>query len=621
MEVLIAGDHGAAATATEAGDAPRVVAVPVTGGCYVAGLNAMLNTARGAVIAFLAPSQRFTPGALRAALTQLAEEADTGMLLSPPFDRLLATGDGERLPPRALDDLLVIDGDGTLGPFAALFAPLRNTLSGIVVRRSVLDAVGHCDEALHAFAAPDLWRRLAQACRVCASRLPLLESKTAAPQGGDISAVTKDPIATLGAFTYYAERLAQDCTSLSASTRGASLRRLGEQAAVELLRDPDHRPWGEILARKARQQFEPKVSIVIPVYNGADYLAAAIDSALGQTYHNLEVVVINDGSTDDGASERIARSYGDRIRYFSQPNGGVASALNRGIDVMSGDYFSWLSHDDLYVPEKLEIQIAAVTWAPDPSRVVLYSDFDIFTTDPSAAEPAPPVEQVPPRDFRYHITVANTLHGCTLLVPRNAFTEHGRFDTALRTTQDYDLWFRIAEGFAFVHQPRVLVHARSHPDQGSMAMSDLVERECNALLGGFVERLSAAEVRRNGDESVADGYLRLADNLDIRGFKAASAHALERWSEHQRSADHEDHEARCMALALQLARARRDRERLARECETVIQQLTQQCADQEAAAAAALALREELDSIYGSRSWAFFKRLEPVWAWIPPWRR
>jgi glycosyltransferase involved in cell wall biosynthesis len=509
----------------------------------------------------------------------------------------------------------------------------------------VLDAVGHCDEALGAFAAADLWRRLAQACRVCVGRVPLLESTAAAPQVGGINAVTKDPIATLGAFTYYAERVAQDCADLPGTTRGACLRRLGEQAAAELLRDPDHRPWGEILARQARQQFEPKVSVVIPVYNGADYLAAAIDSALGQTYHNLEVVVINDGSTDDGASERIACSYGDRIRYFSQPNGGVASALNRGIDVMTGDYFSWLSHDDLYVPEKLEIQLAALTWAPDPSRVVLYSDFDIFTTDPSEAEPGPSGEHVPPKDFRYHITVANTLHGCTLLVPRDAFTEHGRFDTALRTTQDYDFWFRIAEGFAFVHQPRVLVHARSHPDQGSMAMSGLVERECNALLGGFVERLSTTEVQRDGDESVADGYLRLAYNLDLRGFKAASARALERWSEHQHPGDHEDHEARCRALALEVARARGDRERhartLAREYEAVIQQLTEQCADRERlareyeavseqltqqcadreAAAEALALREELDSIYGSRSWALITRLRQAWTWIHQWRR
>src|SRR5690554_1481040 len=73
---------------------------------------------------------------------------------------------------------------------------------------------------------------------------------------------------------------------------------------------------------------EVKVSIVIPVYNGANYLHEAINCALAQTYLNVEVVVVNDGSSDDGETERIALSYGDRIRYFTKENGGVATALN-----------------------------------------------------------------------------------------------------------------------------------------------------------------------------------------------------------------------------------------------------------------------------------------------------
>ena len=73
---------------------------------------------------------------------------------------------------------------------------------------------------------------------------------------------------------------------------------------------------------------DKKISIIIPVYNGANYLRNAIDSALEQTYDNCEVLVINDGSSDDGATERIAAEYGERIRYFYKENGGVATALN-----------------------------------------------------------------------------------------------------------------------------------------------------------------------------------------------------------------------------------------------------------------------------------------------------
>ncbi|MBO5570669.1 MAG: glycosyltransferase, partial [Clostridia bacterium] len=78
--------------------------------------------------------------------------------------------------------------------------------------------------------------------------------------------------------------------------------------------------------------FLPKVSIVIPVYNGANFLREAIDSALGQTYPNIEILVVNDGSDDGGETESIALSYGNQIRYFRKENGGVATALNFGIE-------------------------------------------------------------------------------------------------------------------------------------------------------------------------------------------------------------------------------------------------------------------------------------------------
>jgi len=102
----------------------------------------------------------------------------------------------------------------------------------------------------------------------------------------------------------------------------------------------------------------PKISIVIPAYNAANYLSEAIDSALAQTYPNVEIIVVNDGSRDDGETEKIALSYGDQIRYFHKENGGSSSALNVGIANMTGEWFSWLSHDDLYTPEKLEKQVA-----------------------------------------------------------------------------------------------------------------------------------------------------------------------------------------------------------------------------------------------------------------------
>ena len=96
----------------------------------------------------------------------------------------------------------------------------------------------------------------------------------------------------------------------------------------------------------------------------------AIDSALAQTYRNIEIIVVNDGSNDNGETERIALSYGDKIRYFHKENGGVSSALNLGIQNMQGEYFSWLSHDDKYSPKKIENQVNALAkYAPNDIAV------------------------------------------------------------------------------------------------------------------------------------------------------------------------------------------------------------------------------------------------------------
>ena len=115
----------------------------------------------------------------------------------------------------------------------------------------------------------------------------------------------------------------------------------------------------------------PLVSIVIPVYNGSDYMSDAIDSAINQTYNNIEIIVVNDGSNDNGKTEEIALSYGDKIRYIKKENGGVSSALNTGIKNMKGKYFSWLSHDDLYTPDKVEKEINALKDSGSDDTVVL----------------------------------------------------------------------------------------------------------------------------------------------------------------------------------------------------------------------------------------------------------
>lgn len=181
------------------------------------------------------------------------------------------------------------------------------------------------------------------------------------------------------------------------------------------------------------------VSIIIPVYNGANYLKEAIDSALSQTYDHIEVIVINDGSTDEGETEKIALSYGDKVRYFRKCNGGVASALNMGINKMRGEYVSWLSHDDVFYPDKIASQIAFLHSQTSP-ETILYGDYDLINAQSEIIEAIDLIDPPQPGHMCFALTVRYPIHGCTTLIPRRCFERVGMFNEDLRTTQDYELW-------------------------------------------------------------------------------------------------------------------------------------------------------------------------------------
>ena len=130
-------------------------------------------------------------------------------------------------------------------------------------------------------------------------------------------------------------------------------------------------------------RFEALVSVIIPVRNGEAYLGAAIESVLAQTIPPLETIVVDDSSTDGSA--RVARSFGERVRYTSQPRGGSAAARNRGIQLARGNFFGFLDADDVWLPEKLAIQTAA--FAADPELDLAFGLVVEFRApdEPSAA--------------------------------------------------------------------------------------------------------------------------------------------------------------------------------------------------------------------------------------------
>jgi glycosyltransferase involved in cell wall biosynthesis len=262
---------------------------------------------------------------------------------------------------------------------------------------------------------------------------------------------------------------------------------------------------------------------VIPVYNGSNYLRTAVDSALAQTYDNIEVIVVNDGSTDNGATRAVARSYGDRIKYYEKANGHVASAMNFGIRHMSGEHFSWLSHDDMYKPDKIGFQMRALLELGEGTLV--YSDFEILDVSTGSITPAL-MKPVNPEHFRYNLILDNSMHGCTLLIPKSCLVRSGPFDETLRTTQDYDMWFRLARCCRFVYVPGIVVTSRHHPEQGTIALRDVAHPECEHLLSKFVRELDPDELETATGMELGRAYVSVAINLARRGFSAAAKTTL-----------------------------------------------------------------------------------------------
>jgi glycosyltransferase involved in cell wall biosynthesis len=261
--------------------------------------------------------------------------------------------------------------------------------------------------------------------------------------------------------------------------------------------------------------YNPLVSIVIPVYNGSDFLKEAIDSALAQTYHNLEVIVINDGSKDTEETERIALSYGEKIRYYYKENGGVASALNFGVTKMKGEYFSWLSHDDYYHPDKINDQVCFLNKFSDKPHVVFCNTNIINEKRELISETQSNLETDNISGAKYFFRI--WIYACALLVNKNCFEKIGGFNEKNRTVQDTEFILTLFNFYDFFHLNRTLVTRRDHPNSGVHILNKLNKQETyitfKRLDQQFGIKLYYKDLDVNNNKAVSTTYLELADLL------------------------------------------------------------------------------------------------------------
>jgi glycosyltransferase involved in cell wall biosynthesis len=208
---------------------------------------------------------------------------------------------------------------------------------------------------------------------------------------------------------------------------------------------------------------DPIVSAVIPAYNGERFLRQAIDSALAQTYPSIEVIVIDDGSTD--GTPEILSGYGRSIRVFRQENAGQAAARNFGIARSAGQWIAFLDQDDLWDPRKIETQLSM---AQDVDALIC-SDAQVIDGTGTVLRTRMVSENASPSPTLRDLIVSNTVMAVTVLARREAVEAVGGFDPTNRLgTEDFQLWLRLAaRGYRFRFLNQVLASYRWHGDNMS----------------------------------------------------------------------------------------------------------------------------------------------------------
>lgn len=191
------------------------------------------------------------------------------------------------------------------------------------------------------------------------------------------------------------------------------------------------------------------VSIVIPNYNYAQYIGACIQSVLDQTYEDFEVLVVDDGSTDQ--SLEIARGFTDpRVKVLPKPNGGVSSAKNMGIQAATGRWVGFLDSDDLWTRESLQLRVEAAAGAPKDDRPVFVCGQSLRVPRRTQLTDLPELAKQPPNGRRFN--------GSTILTEKRLFERFGLFREDIRLREDKEMWYRLVGKTYFSIHPRDPVH-------------------------------------------------------------------------------------------------------------------------------------------------------------------
>ena len=268
----------------------------------------------------------------------------------------------------------------------------------------------------------------------------------------------------------------------------------------------------------------PKVSVIIPTYNGAKYIKQAVDSVLAQTYDDYEIIVVDDGSTDDTAE--LLRPYGDRITYLYQENRKLPAARNTGIRAARGQYLAFLDSDDFFLPHKLAAQARCLDERPEVGLVASGHQY--------IDEAGRLLQESRPWLGRPAITLESILFGGlapvhAVLLRREWFDRVGGFDEQFTYCEDSDLWFRLAlAGCLTAWLPVVVCQYRIHALNMSRSPETHFSYLRCALDKTFADPRLPDDLRRRRPQIDAQVDLSEAARLAAGGWEGAARERVQR---------------------------------------------------------------------------------------------
>jgi glycosyltransferase involved in cell wall biosynthesis len=221
---------------------------------------------------------------------------------------------------------------------------------------------------------------------------------------------------------------------------------------------------------KNAEENQPLVSIIVPTYNYSRFLPDAVESALGQTYSNIEVIVVDDGSTDETAS-LVETQFSGRVRYLFQSNQGLSSARNTGIREARGPFLTFLDADDQLCPSMVEESVAAMLALGEAFGIV--ANQAGFVDENGKELPLRNAFPEANIEIRQIDLIVMNRFGANLLARRDAIVNAGCFDVTLRACEDRDMWIRVAENHRIMRLGKRLSLNRLH---GSNMSSDGVQQ-------------------------------------------------------------------------------------------------------------------------------------------------